>query len=92
MDWSDFLDQVLHITWGFAVGIVYWLSSGLLRMGPMAVLGGASAALVLALPRELVDQWPIDRPLDTVIDTTFFLVGGSIAGLTAWGVSKHDRS
>jgi hypothetical protein len=66
------VEQALHALWGGAALIPVLLWPG--------ILGGAASALLFALPRELVDQWPIKRPLDTVIDLAFFATGGAIAG------------
>ena len=67
------LEQLLHLAWG---GLA--LVPVLLWPGP---LGGAASGIALALPRELVDQWPINRPLDTLLDLAMFGLGGAVAGL-----------
>jgi hypothetical protein len=46
----------------------------------LAVLTGALSGLLLALPREFVDQWPIDHWSDTLLDLAFFVLGGALAG------------
>lgn len=85
---SEIADQLLHAAWGFGVIAVFWAVSGRPRMGPMALLGGAVAAIGMALPRELVDQWPINRWWDTVLDLCLFGIGGMLGGLLAWRVRK----
>lgn len=85
------IEQLGHIAWTYAATIVFWLIIGLPRVGPMAVLGAATAALVFALPRELIDQWPIERPWDTALDLASFTVGGALAGLTAWLTRKRKH-
>lgn len=89
---DQLIDQPLHLLWGYGVVITFWAASGIPRMGPLAVLGGALAALVLCLPRELVDQWPIERVGDMLLDTSFFVLGGALAGTTAWIVNVQRRS
>ena len=66
------LEQVLHMLWG---GLA--LVPVLISPGP---IGGAISGVLLALPRELVDQWPINRIHDTILDLFFFGLGGAIAG------------
>ena len=67
------LEQVAHFAW--AGGMV---AAVLLIPQPW---GGLVGALILALPRELVDQWPINRPWDTVLDTVMFALGGFLVSL-----------
>lgn len=70
-------EQVLHFVWSAIPLVAYSLI-------PVPVLNGAIAGLLWALPRELVDQWPIERPWDTVLDLSFFTLGGALAGLLGW--------
>lgn len=67
-------EQIGHIAWALGALAVFTFT-------PIPVLDGVLAGLVLALPRELIDQWPIQRPWDTVLDLSMFAVGGGIAGL-----------
>jgi hypothetical protein len=70
----SFAEQPGHAAWGFVpVAICFWLWGH-----PM--LAGALAGLALALPRELIDQRPINRIWDTVLDLVFFAGGGALAG------------
>ena len=43
--------------------------------GPIWWAGGLSGFLI-ALPRETVDQWPIGNWFDTILDLSFFIIGG----------------
>jgi hypothetical protein len=80
-------EQILHLLWAFgplailAVPKTRWWS----------ILTGALAGFILAAPRELIDQLPIERPWDTVLDLTFFIIGGALAGLTAWLVRRNKK-
>lgn len=73
MTWrKQLLDQAAHLAWGMAAGLV------------PAVYGAplwacAVAGVVVALPRELVDQWPVNSWRDTLADTAFFVAGGALA-------------
>ncbi len=67
------LDQLLHLLWAFFALIPVMV------YGP-TVIAGICSALLLALPREFVDQWPIDHWEDTLLDLAFFAIGGAIAG------------
>jgi hypothetical protein len=73
-------EQLGHAAWGSLPALV-WL--GLAPISP--VLAGGVAGLALALPREIVDQWPIGRPWDTALDLSFFGLGGAVAGWV-WGL------
>jgi hypothetical protein len=81
-------EQLLHAIWAFAPIAFFWLISRRPKWGWREVVGGAIVGLVIALPRELVDQWPIERPWDTVLDLSFFMIGGALAGLMGWLVKK----
>jgi hypothetical protein len=71
--WRKLLDQPMHLLWSLIAlfPVMFW--------GP-AVLTGALSGLLLALPREFVDQWPIDHWSDTLLDLAFFVLGGALAG------------
>lgn len=77
-------EQLLHMAWAFIPIACLWLVSGRPRWRWRAVFGAAAAGLLLALPRELVDQLPIERPWDTVLDLASFTVGGALAGVLGW--------
>jgi len=66
------LDQVMHFSWALVALLPILLIEG--------VTGGALSGLLLALPRELVDQWPVGNWKDTIIDLAFFALGGAVAG------------
>lgn len=85
---EDVLDQVLHVLWGFLPLMIFWGASKVRRYGPMVLLGGTVGAIAFALPRELVDQWPINRVGDMILDTCMFGLGGLLAGLVMWRVRK----
>ena len=63
-------DQALHFAWS-ALAI-----SPIIIIGP-SVASGALAGLLIGLPRELVDQWPIGHWKDTILDLAFFTAGGA---------------
>lgn len=77
MGWDDVRDQVLHLLWSLLPLLIFHFT-------PVPILDGALAGLAWALPREFVDQWPIERPKDTAIDLCFFALGGALAGLVVW--------
>ncbi len=81
---KDVGEQLLHMAWGFAPVCFLWLCLRRPHWTALAAAGGATASLAFALPRELVDQWPIDRWWDTVLDLTFFALGGSLGGILGW--------
>jgi hypothetical protein len=68
------VDQLGHAVWAFAVVYVAMRWSG-------AWWAGAAAGALIALPRELVDQWPIDNWFDTAVDSFYFMIAGLIAAL-----------
>ena len=72
--WRKFLDQPLHFLWAFIALMPVMI------MGA-TVIAGIISALLLALPREFVDQWPIDHWDDTLLDLAFFALGGAVAGM-----------
>ena len=65
----DAAEQTLHFAWAFIAlfPVIFWEATW---------WSGALSGLLLCLPRELVDQFPIERPLDTVKDISFFILGG----------------
>lgn len=82
-DWLDekigiktrkILDQVLHFLWAFIalIPVMVW--------GP-TVVAGICSAVIFALPREVVDQWPIDDWRNTLLDLAFFALGGAVVGV-----------
>lgn len=81
---TEIADQILHMLWAFAPLAFFWLVSGRPHWRWKAVVGGMVLGLAMALPRELVDQWPIERPLDTLMDLAFFMIGGGLSGLLGW--------
>ncbi len=72
--WRKILDQILHFLWAFIALIPVMV------MGP-TVVAGIMSALLFALPREIVDQWPIGNWADTLLDLAFFALGGAVAGM-----------
>jgi hypothetical protein len=67
------LEQLAHFLWAaIPVGIMITVD--------VLVVAGGLAGLAICLPREIVTQWPINRPWDTVLDITFFVIGGAAAG------------
>ena len=77
----EVLEQFLHALWPFSAVVLFWLVRGRPAWGWRAIVGGTVVGLAIALPRELVDQWPINRPLDTILDILFFAVGGTLGAL-----------
>lgn len=69
--WRGAVDQVGHMVWAASV-----VSAAMLI--PVDGLNGAVAGALLCLPRELVDQWPIERVWDTVLDCSAFVLGGAL--------------
>jgi hypothetical protein len=72
--WRKRLDQLFHFLWAF------------FALLPVAVMGFTVFAcilssLILALPREIVDQWPINDWRDTLLDLAFFALGGAVVGV-----------
>lgn len=71
---GNLVDQFLHFLWAASVLSAY-------EFIPVPVLNGAVAGLLIALPRELVDQWPIRRWGDTALDCSAFALGGAAVSL-----------
>ncbi len=71
--WRKILDQLLHFLWA-AIGVL-----PVMIYGP-TVIAGIASGLLFALPREFVDQWPIDSWFDTILDLSFFALGGAVMG------------
>lgn len=69
---KQLIDQAGHFFWSFLA-----LAPIILLPG---VVGGALSGLALALPRELVDQWPVGHWKDTILDLCFFTLGGAVLG------------
>ena len=78
--WCDAVETLLHLVW-----IAAALLPALLLRSP---IGGALSGLAFALPRELLDQWPIQYPLDTAWDLLTFAAGGALAALLARRFAK----
>ncbi len=60
-----------------------WLAFGLPGAPAWAPYAGFGVGVVVFLPREIIDQWPIERPSDTLLDLFFFGVGGALGALPA---------
>lgn len=79
---KQLIDQPLHLLWGglsqfpLLLAIAKW---GVLDEG-IATIAAGVGAFVMCMPRELVDQWPIVRKWDFVLDVCMFTLGGAIAG------------
>ena len=71
--WRKVIDQVMHFLWSFLALIP------VLAMNDK-MLGGMLSGLLLALPRELIDQWPVGHWKDTLLDLAFFALGGAAIG------------
>ena len=74
---KQLIDQPLHLLWALACLATFTFVR-------VPILDGVLAALVLALPRELVDQWPIERKWAFFLALAFFAIGGGIAGALKW--------
>ena len=70
---KQIIDQSLHFAWSFLAVIPILVMDSTLQ-------GGALSGLLIGLPRELVDQWPIGHWKDTVLDLVFFTLGGAAIG------------
>lgn len=71
--WRKVMDQVAHFLWAFVALIPVLVIES-------HVIGGAFSAVLFALPRELVDQWPVRHWKDTALDLVFFALGGAAIG------------
>lgn len=73
LEWKQLRDQPLHACWAaMAVfPVVYW--------GPHWWTGGLTG-LLIDLPRELVDQWPLSRETDAPLDLAVFALAGALVG------------
>jgi len=82
-DWLDekigkkyrkMLDQLMHFLWAFVALIPVLIFES-------QVIGCMCSAILFALPREIVDQWPVDDWADTMLDLAFFALGGVVVGM-----------
>ena len=71
--WRKILDQVMHFLWTFIALIPVLAMDN-------KVVGATFSAVLFALPREIVDQWPINNWRDTILDLAFFALGGWVIG------------
>jgi len=71
--WRKILDQPLHFLWAF-IALTPVLTLG------NPVIAGALSGILIALPREVIDQWPINDWRDTLLDLAFFALGGGVIG------------
>jgi hypothetical protein len=76
----EVLEQLAHLGWAFAPLALLAVP----RAGWWSPLVGSVAGALLGAPREFVDQLPIERPWDTVLDLSMFALGGCLAGVFAW--------
>ena len=67
------IDQVAHFLWAFIALIPVLVLDN-------KMLGGLLSGLLIGLPRELIDQWPIGHWKDTLLDLAFFALGGAVVG------------
>lgn len=72
---ADTIDQIIHGIWGFSLVTVA------VQFGMNSMIGAVILPLIIAVPRELVDQWPVEDVTDTALDTLSFVIGGTVAGL-----------
>lgn len=72
---AEIIDQFLHFLWAFfALAPVLWK--------PRYVWAAVLSALIIALPREFVDQWNGWPPgFWKLFDVFFFALGGFAAGV-----------
>lgn len=66
------VEQALHMLAGFSI---VWLC----RWPEVGVV--ISIAILFA--RELIVQWPVERPWDTILDSAFW-IAGSVTGAILW--------
>ena len=69
---KQIIDQTLHFGWSFIALIPILILGGF--------WGGLLSGLLIGLPRELVDQWPVGHWKDTALDLAFFALGGAVIG------------
>jgi hypothetical protein len=75
--WRKVGEQIAHAAWGAGIVLMVRL---MFPVGWWSVPWwfGFGLPVLAVLPRELVDQWPINKWGDTVIDLAFFGMGGLI--------------
>jgi hypothetical protein len=66
------IDQAGHFIWGFCIVLV---ASMMYRSLP-DWLAAFCLPIFIVLPREIIDQWPINNIYDTILDLMFFGLGG----------------
>jgi hypothetical protein len=67
------VDQGLHFSWSGAALLPLIISPGLET--------GFLTGVLFSLPREFIDQWPINNWKNTALDILFFGSGGAAAGM-----------
>jgi hypothetical protein len=76
------LDQFLHVAWGFMIvnlALAIVRASGGDASGDRFLAMAFLLPVTIIMPREIVDQWPIESFADTVLDLIFFGLGGILA-------------
>jgi hypothetical protein len=68
------IDQTLHFAWGLLIALPLAYYSA-----PLWVC--VTAPIIAMLPREVVDQWPVNSWNDTLVDLAFFGASGFLAKL-----------
>lgn len=85
---KQLIDQPLHFLWGAISQLPLLLA--IAWHGELAqvhtIIAASLGAILMSMPRELVDQWPIVRKWDFVLDVCFFTLGGGVA---AWLVMSY---
>lgn len=71
---KQILDQALHIAWGCGSTL---LAAGL----GASSIACAVTAIIIFLPREFIDQWPIRSWVGKIVDLGFFGIGGALSPL-----------
>ena len=70
---EEIIEQLLHFLWT-AIALL-----------PVCLLGewwaAALSAFLFVLPREFIDQWPINKWWNIVLDLLFFTLGGAAVGM-----------
>lgn len=79
-DWRWWGEQIGHLALGAVVAACTLIEA--------PVLACLAAAVVLALVRELLDQWPVESWGDTAADFAATALGGLVLGLVVWGVTR----